>query len=65
MSSAIGGFYLYQHRNSGLPAGLAAGNGRLEAIEVDVATKIAGRVADLAWGRLGRGWGGSGASRCR
>lgn len=48
VSSAIGGFYLYQHRNSGLPAGLAAGNGRLEAIEVDVATKIAGRVADLA-----------------
>lgn len=48
VSTAIGGFYLYQGGNSRLPAGLAAGNGRLEAIEVDVATKIAGRLAGLA-----------------
>lgn len=48
VSTVAGGFYLYQHRTSGLPAGFAAGNGRLEAIEVDVATKIAGRLADLA-----------------
>ncbi|MBS1139434.1 MAG: Secretion protein HlyD [Proteobacteria bacterium] len=41
------GFYLYQQRPAGLPAGLAAGNGRLEATEVDVATKIAGRLAEL------------------
>jgi HlyD family secretion protein len=40
-------FYLYQHRQGGLPAGFASGNGRLEATEVDVATKIAGRLAEL------------------
>ena len=41
------GFYLYQQRPAGLPAGLASGNGRLEATEVDVATKIAGRLSEL------------------
>ncbi len=41
------GLYLYQQRPAGLPAGLASGNGRLEATEVDVATKIAGRLAEL------------------
>ena len=29
------------------PAGFASGNGRLEATEVDVATKVAGRVAEI------------------
>ncbi|WP_033374861.1 HlyD family secretion protein [Leeia oryzae] len=43
---AAGG-YVYQHRTPGLPAGLAFGNGRLEATEVDVATKLAGRLADV------------------
>ena len=42
------GFYLYLERPAGLPAGFASGNGRLEATEVDVATKIAGRLAELA-----------------
>lgn len=32
--------------NDGL-AGLASGNGRIEAVEVDIATKIPGRVADI------------------
>src|SRR5574343_1055280 len=41
------GFFLYQQRSAGLPAGLASGNGRLEAIEVDVATKVAGRLSEL------------------
>jgi len=41
------GFFLYQQRPAGLPAGLASGNGRLEATEVDVATKIAGRLSEL------------------
>jgi HlyD family secretion protein len=31
----------------GLPAGLASGNGRIEAVEIDVATKTAGRVEDI------------------
>lgn len=31
----------------GLPAGIAAGNGRIEAVEIDVAAKTAGRVRDI------------------
>ena len=46
LTAAIG-FYLYQQRPAGLPAGLASGNGRLEAVEVDIATKIAGRLSEL------------------
>ena len=30
-----------------MPPGFASGNGRLEATEVDVATKIAGRLSEL------------------
>jgi len=44
---ATGAFYVYRHRPGELPAGFASGNGRLEATEVDVATKIAGRLAEL------------------
>ncbi|MCG2586355.1 HlyD family secretion protein [Massilia sp. TS11] len=36
-----------QHQTS-LPPGIALGNGRLEATEVDVATKVAGRLATVA-----------------
>jgi HlyD family secretion protein len=45
--TATGGYFLYQQRPTGLPAGFASGNGRLEAVEVDIATKIAGRLAEL------------------
>jgi HlyD family secretion protein len=31
----------------GLPEGLASGNGRIEAVEIDIATKTAGRVEDI------------------
>lgn len=31
-----------------LPAGLAGGNGRVEAVEINIATKMAGRLADIA-----------------
>ena len=31
----------------GLPAGLASGNGRIEAVEIDIATKTTGRVEDI------------------
>lgn len=34
-------------RPNGLPEGFASGNGRIEATEIDVATKIAGRVEDI------------------
>ncbi len=34
-------------RPKSLPAGFAQGNGRLEAVEIDVATKLAGRVKEI------------------
>ena len=42
-----GGYIWWQGREPAVPSGFAGGNGRLEATEVDVATKIAGRVAEL------------------
>ncbi len=30
-----------------LPAGIARGNGRIEGVEIDVATRIAGRIRDI------------------
>ena len=47
VSIAAVAFYFYQQRPAGLPAGFASGNGRLEAIEVDVASKFAGRLSEL------------------
>lgn len=44
--AAGGGYYVYQHRQT-LPAGILAANGRIEATEVDVAAKYAGRVAEV------------------
>lgn len=35
-------------RPPGLPAGFASSNGRIEATEVDIATKIAGRIESIA-----------------
>jgi HlyD family secretion protein len=34
-------------RPAGLPPGIVAGNGRIEATEIDIATKIAGRVVQV------------------
>jgi len=45
--TAAGLYYVYARQLDGLPPGLASGNGRFEAVEVDVATKIAGRLAEL------------------
>lgn len=46
---AIGGAgaYYFASRSRTLPPGFASGNGRIEATEVDVATKAAGRVVDV------------------
>lgn len=41
----LGAVLAWRLQPSPLPPGLAQGNGRLEAIEVDVATKVAGRLA--------------------
>ena len=47
LAAAGGGSYWWMHRQAGLPPGLAAGNGRLEADEIDIATKFAGRIAAI------------------
>lgn len=41
------GWYLQRGR-TGLPPGFAAGNGRIEANEIDIATKYAGRILEIA-----------------
>lgn len=46
--AAVAGLLLWQYlRPTGLPAGFASGNGRIEAVEVDVATKLPGRVKTI------------------
>lgn len=42
-----GGFWWWQHSRSLVPTGISWGNGRLEADEIDISTKFAGRVAEL------------------
>lgn len=45
---AGGGYYAWQtFANRGLPAGIASGNGRVEAIEIDVSAKIPGRIKEI------------------
>ena len=43
----VGVFAWMRSRPPGLPPGIAAGNGRFEATEVDVASKTAGRLASV------------------
>lgn len=46
--AVIAGWYAWTGlRHEGLPDGIAAGNGRIEAVEIDLATRIAGRVRDV------------------
>ena len=40
-------YYWWQQLHTQLPAGIAFGNGRLEADEIDIDTKYAGRIAEL------------------
>lgn len=44
-----GAGYAFLDGNSGeeLPAGIASGNGRIEAVQIDISTKIAGRVKEV------------------
>jgi HlyD family secretion protein len=46
-AAAGGGAYWWLHRPPALPAGIAFGNGRVEADPIDIATKFAGRIAQL------------------
>jgi HlyD family secretion protein len=42
-----GGSYWWQHLHPPLPAGIVFGNGRLEADEINIDTKYAGRIAEM------------------
>lgn len=42
-----GGYYVWHRMHPPLPVGISYGNGRIEADEVDIDTKYAGRVAEL------------------
>jgi HlyD family secretion protein len=44
---AGGGYYWWQRVRTQLPLGIAFGNGRLEADEINIDTKYAGRIAEL------------------
>jgi len=45
--AAGGAYYWWRHLQGQLPPGIAFGNGRLEADEIDIDTKYAGRIAQL------------------
>ena len=42
-----GGAYWWHTRQVGLPLGIVSGNGRIEADEIDIDTKFAGRIAEM------------------
>jgi HlyD family secretion protein len=43
-----GGYFAWQRLGGdNLPPGFATGNGRIEAVEIDIATKTAGRIRDI------------------
>jgi HlyD family secretion protein len=45
---AGGGYFFWQRQTpADLPAGIASGNGRIEAVEIDVSTRAAGRIHDI------------------
>jgi HlyD family secretion protein len=47
IAGGAGGAYWLTHRVPPLPPGIAFGNGRLEADEIDIQTKFAGRILQL------------------
>lgn len=47
LGAAGGGAYWWRTRPPGLPAGIAFSNGRLEADEIDIDTKFAGRISEI------------------
>lgn len=45
---AAGGYFAWRKLGSdNLPSGIASGNGRIEAVEIDIAAKMPGRVQDI------------------
>jgi HlyD family secretion protein len=47
LAAAGGGAYWWTHRAPVIPAGIAWSNGRIEADEIDIETKFAGRIAEV------------------
>jgi HlyD family secretion protein len=47
LAGAGGGFYWWRQAQAQLPAGIVWGNGRIEADEIDIDTKFAGRIAEI------------------
>jgi HlyD family secretion protein len=45
--AGAGGYYTWKRAHPPLPAGISFGNGRIEADEIDIDTKFAGRVSEL------------------
>ena len=49
LGAASGGvYYAWKRMHPPLPVGISFGNGRIEADEIDISTKFAGRVAELS-----------------
>jgi HlyD family secretion protein len=42
-----GGYYWWKQSQDRLPSGIVVGNGRIEADQIDIDTKFAGRIADI------------------
>jgi HlyD family secretion protein len=47
VGGAGGGLYWWLHLQPALPVGIAFGNGRIEAEEIDIDTKFAGRISEI------------------
>jgi hypothetical protein len=50
IGGAGSGLYWWLHLQPQLPPGIAFGNGRIEAQEIDIDTKFAGRIAEILGG---------------
>jgi HlyD family secretion protein len=46
-AAGVGGFVWWKQHQQVVPVGIAWGNGRIEADEIDIDTKFAGRIAEL------------------
>jgi len=46
VAAAIG-WYVWDQNTKGLPEGIATGNGRVEAEQIDIATRIPGRISEI------------------
>ncbi len=44
---ALGFYFFFNKDKNSIPQGFVKGNGRLEATEVDIATKLSGRLAEV------------------